>query len=89
MTDTVIDNPTYTEQVRHFFEDVDCQHMFSRGVDLTTYPQLNAQASHVVVFTRAPNAAMPPEADRTRSQARHKTLVNSMMNASPRPVRWL
>jgi len=43
MTDTVIDNPTYMEQVRHFFEDVDCQQMFSRGVDLTTYPKLNAR----------------------------------------------
>ena len=87
MTDTVIDNPTYTEQVRHFFEDVDCQHMVSRGVGLTAYPKLDAQASSCSPRYRTRRCRR--RRIETRSRVRHKTLVNSMMNASPRPVRWL
>src|SRR5690349_2525067 len=40
MADVVIANPTYIENVRHFFEDVDLDHMFNWGYDLTTYPTL-------------------------------------------------
>lgn len=48
------------EHVRHFFEDIDLEHMFRRGVDLTTYPALKAEASRVFQVTRPPNAFMPP-----------------------------
>jgi hypothetical protein len=30
MTESIIDNPTYMEHVRHFFEDTDLEHTFSR-----------------------------------------------------------
>jgi len=83
MADTVIDNPTYMEHVRHFFEDVDLEHMFSRGVDLSTYPQLKAQAARVFQLTRPPNAKMPPEPDRKWSSERHRSFVNWMANDYP------
>jgi tyrosinase len=60
MADTVIANPTYVEHVRHFFEDVDLEHMFKRGYDLTTYPTLKANEQAVIDQTRPPEAAMPP-----------------------------
>jgi len=64
VADTVIANPTYIEHVRHFFEDVDLEHMFKRGYDLTTYPTLKANAQAVIDQTRPPEAAMPPEPER-------------------------
>ena len=83
MSESIIDNPTYMEHVRHFFEDADLEHMFLRGVDLTTYPALKDAASRVFQVTRPPDAFMPPEPDRKWSQERHQSFVNWMQNDFP------
>ena len=83
MADTVIANPTYIEHVRHFFEDVDLEHMFKRGYDLTTYPTLKANAQAVIDQTRPPEAAMPPEPERKWSQERFQSFQNWVDNGFP------
>lgn len=83
MSDTIIENPTYMEHIRHFFDDDDLAHMFNRGVDLTTYPTLKAEASRVFQITRPPDAEMPPEEDRKWSPERHKSFMNWMVDGFP------
>lgn len=83
MADTVIANPTYIEHVRHFFEDVDLEHMFKRGYDLTTYPTLKANEQAVIDQTRPPEAAMPPEPERKWSQERFQSFQNWVDNGFP------
>ena len=64
MPEQVIEHPTYMEHIRHFFEDVDLEHMYRLGIDLSTYDKLKQRALRVYLQTRPPTAAMPPEPDR-------------------------
>ena len=45
MVDEVIAHPTYMEHVRHFFEEIDLDHMNAQGVDLSTYARLSERAN--------------------------------------------
>jgi tyrosinase len=83
MADIVIANPTYIENVRHFFEDVDLDHMFHWGYDLTTYPTLKANAQAVIDQTRPPDGAMPPEPERKWSQERFQSFRKWVDNGFP------
>jgi hypothetical protein len=83
MADQIIQNPTYMEHVRHFFDDQDLEHMFNRGVDLTTYPSLRSEAARVYQVTRPPNAFMPPDAERHWSAERRESFRNWITNGSP------
>jgi len=83
MADSIIENPTYMEHVRHFFDDEDLEHMFDRNTDLTTYPALKDAASLVFQHTRPPNAHMPPEPERKWSQERFQSFRNWMDNDFP------
>ena len=83
MADSIIENPTYMEHVRHFFDDEDLEHMFDRNTDLTTYPALKDAASLVFQHTRPPNAHMPPEPERKWSQERFQSFRNWMDNGFP------
>jgi uncharacterized protein YigA (DUF484 family) len=47
MADEIIAHPTYMEHVRHFFEEIDLDHMNAQGVDLSTYALLSARANDV------------------------------------------
>src|SRR5215472_17383377 len=60
MTETIIDNPTYLEHIRHFFTDEDLDHMSQRGHDLSTYQGLRKDAVSVSQLTAPPDASMPP-----------------------------
>jgi hypothetical protein len=80
MTDTVIEDPTYIEHVRHFFDDVDLEHMFDRGLDLTTYPALKDAATSVFQHTRPPAADMPPDPARKWSPERSRSFRNWITN---------
>jgi tyrosinase len=83
MTETVIHNPTYIEHVRHFFADVDLEHMFKRGLDLTTYPALKAAAAQVFQHTRPPTPDMPPDPARQWSQERSQSFRNWITDGLP------
>ena len=83
MADQIIANPTYMEHVRLFFDDVDLEHMFFRGVDLTTYPALRGEASRVLQVTRPPNAFMPPELERKWSPERSQSFRNWILTGFP------
>ncbi|MGH3767786.1 MAG: tyrosinase family protein [Pseudonocardiaceae bacterium] len=81
MADTVIENPTYLEHVRHFFVDEDLDHMIQRGHDLSTYQGLKNDAGNVVELTAPPEATMPPpETGRAWSQERNQSFVNWKKN---------
>jgi hypothetical protein len=87
MVDQIVTDPTYMEHIRHFFDDVDLEHMLNRGVDLTTYPALRAEATRVRQVTRPLNATtpafMPPEPERTWSPERIQTFRNWIVNGFP------
>lgn len=83
MPDEIIQHPTYMEHVRHFFDDVDLEHMQSVGVDLSTYEGLKARSTDVFFQTMPPNANMPPELDRKWSQERSAMLMNWIKDGHP------
>jgi tyrosinase len=89
MVDTVIDKPTYVEHVRHFFDDVDLQHMFKLGYDLTTHPTLKVNAEKVKAQTDPSHPTMPKlgsgELDVARlwSQERWQSFKNWMDTGFP------
>ncbi len=64
MADSIIQDPTYLADIRHFFDPVDLDHMARIGVDLSTYESLKVRATSVYLQTKPPNASMPPEATR-------------------------
>lgn len=83
MADDVVANPTYMEHVRHFFEEIDLDHMNTQGVDLSTYALLSARANDVYLHTLQPDGDMPPEADRKWSAERSATFLNWLTNGLP------
>jgi tyrosinase len=83
MPEEIIQNPTYMEHVRHFFEEVDLDHMYWQGIDLSTYANLKENAIRVYFATRPPDAFMPPEPDRKWSQERSETFQNWIRNNYP------
>lgn len=83
MADSVIEHPTYMGHVRHFFDEVDLRHMFSKGIDLSTYRQLKGNAERVFFQTRPPNAAMPPDPSRKWSAERSASFRNWMRDNYP------
>jgi tyrosinase len=81
MTETIIDNPTYLEHVRHFFVEEDLIHMSFRGHDLSTYQGLKNDAVSVQKLTAPPDASMPPpETGRAWSAERNQSFQNWMNN---------
>lgn len=83
MADTVIQNPTYMEHVRHFFDEVDLQHMYWKATDFTTYKRLRSRGNQVYFQTRPPNANMPPEPDRKWSAERSRSFLNWIRDDYP------
>jgi hypothetical protein len=83
MPDQIIQNPTYLEHIRHFFDEVDLAHMFKLGIDLSTHATLSARSVDVYFQTRPPDAFMPPEADRKWSPERSETFQNWIKNGHP------
>ncbi len=83
MPDEIIPNPTYMEHIRHFFEEVDMEHMIRLGIDLSTHPSLMARSTDVFFQTRPPNAFMPPEPNRKWSVERSTTFQNWIANGHP------
>jgi tyrosinase len=83
MADEIIENPTYMEHIRHFFEEIDLEHMAAQGVDLSTYPLLTARANDVYLHTLQPDGDMPPEADRKWSAERSASFLNWITNGLP------
>ena len=83
MPDTIIENPTYMEHVRHFFDEVDLEHMSRRGIDFSTYSNLKARSIDVYFQTVPPDANMPPSVDRKWSRERSETFMNWIRNGHP------
>jgi hypothetical protein len=80
VADEIIANPTYMEHVRHFFDDVDLEHMLAEGVELSTYTGLRDRAISVFQVTRPPDAQMPPDPARHWSPERHQSFLNWITN---------
>ncbi len=77
-------NPTYLADIRHFFEDMDIDHMRRLGIDLATYEGVKFNAPRIYFKTK--DREMPPETDRKWSEARVETFYNWMRNGYPRGV---
>jgi hypothetical protein len=77
-------NPTYMADIRHFFEDLDIDHMRGYGIDLATYEGVKFNALRT--YFRTKEGTMPPETDRRWSEARIETFYNWMRNDFPRGV---
>ncbi len=90
MTDTVIEHPTYMADIRHFFDDIDLEHMHRRGLDLSTYQTLKSRSTDVYFQTRPPTANMPPDSERKWSHERSRSFENWVRDGhpfgDPRPV---
>lgn len=83
MADEIVQNPTYAEHVRHFFDEIDLDHMMTQGVDLSTYPNLVDRAADVYLITLQPDGQMPPEPDRKWSAERSATFLNWINDGMP------
>jgi tyrosinase len=83
MPESVMENPTYLGDIRHYFEPVDLEHMARLGVDLSTYESLKSNATAVYFQTKPPDAAMPPDPERKWSEERSKTFANWIRNGFP------
>ncbi len=81
MADKLIKNPTYFAHVRHFFDEVDLDHMMQKGIDLSTYDSLKSYDTEVLFQTEPPNAKMPPDDDRKWSKERWGTYKNWITNS--------
>ena len=80
MADKIIRNPTYFEHIRHFFDDLDLDHMMQKGIDLSNYDSLKAFDTEVLFQTEPPSAKMPPDANRKWSKERWETYKNWITN---------
>ena len=78
--DALVENPTYMADIRHFFTQVDKDHMKPRGVDLSTYDGVKAKATSIYFQTQPPNAPMPPDPNPKWSEARSQTFKNWITN---------
>src|SRR5829696_3016708 len=83
MAESLIENPTYLEHIRQFFEPIDIEHMGDLGVDLSTYEGLKNRAPSVYFRTKPPNASMPPQKERRWSVERSETFANWIQNGFP------
>jgi tyrosinase len=83
MADEIIPHPTYMEHVRHFFDEIDLEHMNSQGVDLSTYAALRDRANDVYLHTLQPDGDMPPEPERKWSAERSATFLNWITDGMP------
>jgi tyrosinase len=83
MVDEVIAHPTYMEHVRHFFEEIDLEHMNAQGVDLSTYARLSERANDVYLHTLQPDGDMPPEPERRWSAERSASFLNWITDGMP------
>lgn len=76
--------------IRHFFDDIDLEHMHRRGLDLSTYETLKSRSTDVYFQTRPPTANMPPESERKWSYERSRSFENWIRDGhpfgDPRPV---
>ncbi len=79
-----VENPTYMGDIRHFFEDMDKEHMKGFGIDLATYEGVKFNALRI--YFRTKEGTMPPETGRKWSEARIETFYNWMKNDYPRGV---
>lgn len=83
MADKLIKNPTYFEHIRHFFDDVDLDHMMQKGFDLSTYESLKFYDTEVLFQTEPPDANMPPKKSRKWSRQRWGTFKNWITTGHP------
>ncbi len=83
MADEIIEHPTYMEHIRHFFDEIDLDHMNGQGVDLSTYALLTARANDVYLHTLQPDGDMPPEDDRKWSAQRSASFLNWITAGMP------
>ncbi|MBA2323530.1 MAG: tyrosinase family protein [Pseudonocardiales bacterium] len=83
MAENVIAEPTYMEHIRHFFDEIDLDHMAAQGVDLSTYSLLSQRASDVYLHTLQPDGDMPPDPGRRWSAERSATFLNWITNGLP------
>lgn len=83
MTEAVVEDPTYMENIRYFFDEIDHVHMWQKGIDLSTHKGLVERGTDIYFQTLPPNANMPPEGDRKWSKERSDTYRNWIASGSP------
>ena len=81
-TDTPVEHPTYMNDIRHFFDDLDIDHMRTFGIDLATYEGVKFNALRIYIRTN--EGTMPPDPNRQWSDARKQTFYNWLRDECPR-----
>ena len=85
ITDEIVQNPTYMENIRLFFEPEDIACMRGNGIDLGTYEGVKFNALRIY-FRTEEDTMPPPLLNRPWSEARKRTFYNWMKNDYPRGV---
>src|SRR5689334_6531574 len=83
MTEQVVPNPTYMADIRHFFDQVDIDHMAAKNIDLGSYGGVKKNALAIYAHTTQPGGDMPPDADRKWSAERSQTFRNWIVAGYP------
>src|SRR4051812_28581030 len=74
-------NPTYMADIRHFFRQVDIDHMAAKNIDLSTYAGVKANASSI--YTQTSGGQMPPDVEGQWDADRVQTFLNWILNNYP------
>lgn len=80
-SDSLIDHPTWFGQIRDFFASDDIDHMGRKGIDLTTYAGVTANA--VSIYSQTQAGWMPPEGYPKWSPNRIQTFLNWITDNYP------
>jgi hypothetical protein len=78
-----VQNPTYMADIRQFFTDIDIAHMGPKGIDLSTYDGVKANAPTIYIHTRQPDGDMPPDPLPKWTADMSQTFLNWIMNGYP------
>ena len=81
--DGPVQNPTYMADIRQFFTDYDIAHMGPKGIDLSSYDGVKANAPTIYIHTRQPDGDMPPDPYPKWTADMSQTFLNWIMAGYP------
>jgi tyrosinase len=79
----VVQNPTYMADIRHFFDQVDIDHMAAKNIDLGSYAGVKKNALAIYAHTTQPGGDMPPDPARKWTAERSQTFRNWILAGYP------
>lgn len=83
MATEFIENPTYLEHIRFFFDGIDLSHMLEKGIDLSTYEKLKGKSADVYLQVAPPTRNMPPSPQRKWDKNKVDSFRNWIQKGHP------